>query len=834
MYEPETLDLLSAVADFDVSKDEFVSTTASFQYTCKGAEWCAVVAAHTDAVHRLATIDITSDCGVTTGELSNLTIIATEKAGLQICFQVATCGDAQREHTLRLGLEMCEFRRLKGLYHIFLAAAMAILPVDGENTKSTSHSQEDDYHPVDKVFVPTINSHSRVGEDRRQLVAEFETTLEDMQSMQFQKEQQIQHLASQLDEERRCNAQHVADLQKQLVTMRLDHTCLDNELDSISAALLETQESCNLLRQLVSENEERHRYERQKAQREHTTLQEEYATLVDHYETQLRLLRNKSPEAHVPPLITKYGVAATVATNTNTQFDNEITTARDEHLFTSTNHVFTPRTQATDNVNSNNHETRAAAELDAAALVEARDALEAARRRCAELDAARAEAVAARAEAVAALEAKNTAAESEMAAARDAIRAAEERAVAADAERARVVAELEGKARAAEREAAAARAEQEAAVSCTRGIVEAVRNEYQTHAAAELDAAALVEARDALEAARRRCAELDAARAEAVAARAEAVAALEAKSTAAESEMAAARDAIRAAEERAVAADAERVRVVAELEGKARAAEREAAAARAEQEAAVSCTRGIVEAVRNEYQTHAAAELDAAALVEARDALEAARRRCAELDAARAEAVAARAEAVAALEAKNTAAESEMAAARDDVVTKKNGSISLPVMSDVLALFEGCHSSSEVAVFVVRQVFEARAKELVSSTRRVMAAKASVEAARLKCAELSARRACVDSDSLEDGEDLHQELVATHCDFIVMMERYLEVEAAVNAEEDSEKENPWELLVSDLSRELIEACERLKTMQQVNRMLREKFRSEMYGWESSV
>ncbi|XP_010698430.1 hypothetical protein LPMP_202280, partial [Leishmania panamensis] len=355
MYEPETLDLLSAVADFDVSKDEFVSTTASFQYTCKGAEWCAVVAAHTDAVHRLATIDITSDCGVTTGELANLTIIATEKAGLQICFQVATCGDAQREHTLRLGLEMCEFRRLKGLYHIFLAAAMAILPVDEENTKSTSHSQEDDYYPVDKVFVPTINSHSRVGEDRRQLVAEFETTLEDMQSMQFQKEQQIQHLASQLDEERRCNAQHVAELQKQLVTMRLDHTCLDNELDSISAALLETQESCNLLRQLVSENEERHRYERQKAQREHTALQEEYAALVDHYETQLRLLHNKSPEAHVPSLNTKYGVTTTVATNTNTQFDNEITTAGDVHLFTSRNHVFTPRTQATDNLNSNTY-----------------------------------------------------------------------------------------------------------------------------------------------------------------------------------------------------------------------------------------------------------------------------------------------------------------------------------------------------------------------------------------------------------------------------------------------------------------------------------------------
>ncbi|XP_010698431.1 hypothetical protein LPMP_202280, partial [Leishmania panamensis] len=176
----------------------------------------------------------------------------------------------------------------------------------------------------------------------------------------------------------------------------------------------------------------------------------------------------------------------------------------------------------------------------------------------------------------------------------------------------------------------------------------------------------------------------------------------------------------------------------------------------------------------------------------------------------------------------------DMAAARDDVVTKKNVSIRLPAMSDVPALFEGCHSSSQVAVFVVRQVFEARAKELVSSTRRVMAAKASVEAARLKCAELSARGACVDSDSLEDGEDLHQELVATHCNFIAMMERYLEVEAVVNAEEDSEKENPWELLVCDLSRELIEACERLKTMQQVNRMLREKFRSEMYGWESSV
>ncbi|KAG5491681.1 hypothetical protein JIQ42_01587 [Leishmania sp. Namibia] len=184
--EPERLSLFSTVADSDIGMDRGSPTASSFQHTRKGEQWCAVVAAHTDAVHRLATMDVTFDCGVTTDELSHFTLIATEAAGLQIRFQLLTLGDAQREITLRRRLSECEFRRLTEHYQNFVTASMSSLPADEGSIKSAPCNLQDDDHPVERVIETAPNSHRRASEDRRQLVVEFESTLEDMRSIQCQ------------------------------------------------------------------------------------------------------------------------------------------------------------------------------------------------------------------------------------------------------------------------------------------------------------------------------------------------------------------------------------------------------------------------------------------------------------------------------------------------------------------------------------------------------------------------------------------------------------------------------------------------------------------------
>ncbi|CBZ37716.1 hypothetical protein, conserved [Leishmania donovani] len=415
LCEPDSLDLLSAVGQSDVSMDDFAPTAASFQLTCEGTKWCAVVAAHIEAVHRLATIDITSSCGVAKGELSKLTMIATEKAGLQICFQLATWGDAQREITFRRRLEMCELQRLTRLYQTFVTTPMSPPPADGENKQWPPRSLEDDSHLPEGVVASNTNNHRRVSEDRRQLVSEFETTLEDMQSMLLQKEQELQHLASQLEEERRCSGQNVAVLQSQLITMRLDHACMDKELESISTALIDTQESCNVLRQLITESEEQHRFHTQQAQQEYTALQKEQAHLINHYEAQITSLNEQLREAHkkldalhnADITDTPCALVRADTQNLNTPF-----TAHPEQ--NNKHNVLSLYTHGIVDAVRSEYEAQTAELVDSAELVEARDALGAAEQRCAAL-------AAAHAEAVAALEAKSAASESELAAARVAL-----------------------------------------------------------------------------------------------------------------------------------------------------------------------------------------------------------------------------------------------------------------------------------------------------------------------------------------------------------------------------------------------------------------------------
>ncbi|CBZ30366.1 conserved hypothetical protein [Leishmania mexicana MHOM/GT/2001/U1103] len=776
LCELDRLDLLSAVAESDVGTDDLAPTAASFQLTCEGTEWCAVVAAHTEAVHRLATIDITLGCGVTTCELSKLTMIATEAAGLQVRFQLVTWGDAQREATFRRRLEMFEFQRLTRLYQTTVTTTTSRPPADGEIIQWSPRSVEDNSHLPEGVVAFTPNNHRWVSEDRRQLVSEFETTLEDMQSMLFQKEQELQHLTSQLEEERRCSGQNVADLQNQLITMRLDHACMDKELESISAALLDTQQSCNVLRQLVTESEVRHRFEMEHAEEEYAVLEKERAQLINQYKTQITSLNEQLHVANKQLEDATHTKDLTDTTYTSVKADLE---SFRTHLTTSgeQNDKHDPlasyRRGIVDAVRSE-YEAQAAELVDSAELVEARDALAAAEQRCDAL-------AAAHAEAVAALEARSAASEGELAAARDAIRAAEERLAEADSEHARVVAALEAKACAAEREAAAARAKQEAVVSCTRGIVDAVRSEYEAQAAELVDSAELVEARDALAAAEQRCDAL-------AAAHAEAVAALEARSAASEGELAAARDAIRAAEERLAEADSEHARVVAALEAKACAAEREAAAARANQEAVVSCTRGIVDAVRSEYEAQAAELVDSAELVEARDALAAAEQRCDAL-------AAAHAEAVAALEARSAASEGELAAARDAIrAAEERLAEADSEHARVVAALEAkaCAAEREAAaarakqeavvsctrgiVDAVRSEYEAQAAELVDSAELVEARDALAAAHAEAVAALEARSAASEGelaaarDAIRAAEERLVEADSEHARVVAALE----------------------------------------------------------------
>ncbi|CAC9539350.1 hypothetical_protein [Leishmania infantum] len=282
---------------------------------------------------------------------------------------------------------------------------------------------------------------------------------------------------------------------------------------------------------------------------------------------------------------------------------------------------------------------------------------------------------------------------------------------------------------------------------------------------------------------------------------------------------------MRAAEERLADADAEHARVVAALEAKACAAEREAAAARAKQEAVVRCTRGIVDAVRSEYEAQTAELVDSAELVEARDALGAAEQRCAAL-------AAAHAEAVAALEAKSAASESELAAARVALCCAAEG-----CFEKASPLLRVCDSREcfvagvQYGVEVLRDGFESRANEVVGCTRRIVSARAAVEAARRRCAEVSSKLTQAKAGGDDEKEFCSGELVAAHAELRAVMERYLEAEAAVDEEEA--EEHPYEALFSALSRELKDAREKLKTMQQLNRMLREKFRSDLQASERS-
>ncbi|KAG5468300.1 hypothetical protein LSCM1_02279 [Leishmania martiniquensis] len=288
--ESERLSVFSAAADSDVAMDDVPPTVFSFEHTQEGTHWCAVVAAHTEAVHRLATKDITSECGITTAELLNLTLIATEATGLQIRFQLATWGDTQREVTLRRQLTACAFRRLTELYQHFVKTLGLRLLNDEDGMSLASSRLAGDNPPALRVWAATANNHRSGSEDRRQLIAEFESTLDDMRSIQIQKEKQILHVTSQLEEERLSNAQHVADLQSQLDTMRLDYAYLCCELESVSAALLSTENSCNSLRGLLTESEQRHMDERALATSRYDALEYAYNTLQGHNSS-----HNKTP-----------------------------------------------------------------------------------------------------------------------------------------------------------------------------------------------------------------------------------------------------------------------------------------------------------------------------------------------------------------------------------------------------------------------------------------------------------------------------------------------------------------------------------------------------------
>ncbi|KAL7711340.1 hypothetical protein N2W54_003356, partial [Lotmaria passim] len=592
--------------------DDATANFVAFRCHCDGAKWCAVLKAHTESVHCLSALDILTECGISSRELTGLTLIATEDSGLDLLFQLATWNDAPHEAALRERMANCELPRLHALYRTFLSNEREATS-SGNSEEVIANIDENNHHVQPRCLEKDcLEAADELAVDeaadgdekhRQQLLAEFEATMEEMRFIQCQKDQQIQHLTWQLDEERRANMRQTADLHSQLATMRLDHACLDDELESISTALLDTQDSCVQLRRLVTENEERHRRELHEAEVHYKELQLEHTRAVTDLNNQLMCLqdaladtqkslskstaaleeRERLQASDFATIESRLAAALQDATEarerqkSDTRNSNAIIETLRADLSAKRNEALSIRgdlenatqalkkTEASFESLSKRHMETTARYAEQRAqwdheIQTVQKELYNAQQRCAALDA---ELGAERARAAAALAETSAAAESEVAGVREALRATEERYAQMDAEHTRLIAVLEEKACAAEHEAAAARAKQDAVVNCTRGIVDAVRKEYAAEVASAVDHAELLEVREALGAAEQRCAALDA---ELGAERARAAAALAETSAAAESEVAGVREALRATEERYAQMDAEHTRLIAVLE----------------------------------------------------------------------------------------------------------------------------------------------------------------------------------------------------------------------------------------------------------------------------
>ncbi|KPI87090.1 hypothetical protein ABL78_3852 [Leptomonas seymouri] len=135
-----------------------------------------------------------------------------------------------------------------------------------------------------------------------------------------------------------------------------------------------------------------------------------------------------------------------------------------------------------------------------------------------------------------------------------------------------------------------------------------------------------------------------------------------------------------------------------------------------------------------------------------------------------------------------------------------------------------CRSADLVAE--MRSDYEARVEEVLKVTREIVVARGALVAALSKCVEVESAHG---SDLLAlavRNEATDAEIAVAREELRLAKERYFAVDAVAGDEVDEAHNTHWEAVIEALSRELVEVKERLKTVQVVNRMLRDKFRSD--------
>ncbi|KPA82324.1 hypothetical protein ABB37_03418 [Leptomonas pyrrhocoris] len=551
--------------------DDVPAGFVSLRCHCDGAEWCAVVKAHTEAVHWLATSDILAECGISSRELTGLTLIAADGAGLDLLFQLATSNDARYETALRDQMERCAFPRLQVLYRMFLSDKNTATPVEfSEDVKSVDglHRIEPRCLAIDCTeAADTDLAESEMcgtGAGCQQLLAEFEAALEDVRFVQHRREQEVEHVRRQLEEERRNSALQMVDFKSQLTTKRLGHECLDSESESISAALFETQKSCVQLRQLLSESEERLRCELHKAQMHYQTLETEHERLVAGLHDQIHSLQEALSNSQAALQVSKLDLDDREAHNARyiAALEERLAAAlrkeveacpREETLpsnmckITDTlsidvtiesNAALSDRVNRTDAREALEGERCGAPSVSTDEIAEAYEAFNATKQRCTEPEADGLRSVALLNSAVAA-------AKEEVLLKRDPLLSAKGDVGLAESPRVADAAVVEKRTCSAERGLSAARHGEEAPARQSTGVVAELRSDYEARTNELVTVTReIVAAREALHAATVKCSALDAERAAAV------------RNEAAEAEMAAAREELRLAEARYLAADA--------------------------------------------------------------------------------------------------------------------------------------------------------------------------------------------------------------------------------------------------------------------------------------